>query len=106
MVGKNDHLISKLNDIRDELSGINNCLMEYRDQFDMDSFIACDNEKTKEWQSQLLNNNNEELMVSCLQSIDVIEKEVLEVDIKLSWSLDNTPLTTEIRISEKDHIFV
>ena len=47
LVGKNDHLISKLNDIRDELSGINNCLMEYRDQFDMDSFIACDNEKTK-----------------------------------------------------------
>ncbi|KAF6066754.1 hypothetical protein FOB64_004220 [Candida albicans] len=87
LVGKNDHLISKLNDIRDELSGINNCLMEYRDQFDMDSFIACDNEKTKEWQSQLLNNNNdsnnnEELMVSCFQSIDVIEKEVLEVDIK------------------------
>lgn len=111
LVGKNDHLIGKLNDIRDELSGINNCLMEYRDQFDMDSFIACDNEKTKEWQSQLLNNNNdsnnnEELMVSCLQSIDVIEKEALEVDIKLSWSLDNTPLTTEIRISEKDHIFV
>lgn len=111
LVGKNDHLISKLNDIRDELSGINNCLMEYRDQFDMDSFIACDNEKTKEWQSQLLNNNNdsnnnEELMVSCLQSIDVIEKEALEVDIKLSWSLDNTPLTTEIRVYDKDHIFV
>ena len=31
-------------------------------------------------------------MVSCLQSIDVIEKEALEVDIKLSWSLDNTLL--------------
>lgn len=107
LVGKNDHLINKLNDIREELSGINNCLMDYRDQFDMDSFIVCDNEKTKEWKSQLLNDDNDgELLASCLQSIDITAKEALEVDIKLSWSLDNTPLTRETRVYEKDHIFV